>query len=336
MPELKGEVWSRAENLVLPKLESFLLIGGTRFRFRFSSSWTSNSLKKIFPHHIVPAETDAENEHEVIILDRRDGASEGPSCPLPAAGARQFTVALPDGTPVQFYLTGPRTAFLAIGREVKIFIDVGLKRSLILASEIPAEKDSSVRPEPSAYLLPFLHIVLSYFPIYIIHAAAVAWKGHSLLLLGGSGAGKTTMALALARAGLEFMGDDLMIIARKEGRLLSYGFFLNPKVKIGQDQRTVRWSQSDWEQLMVCPKAELGAVAAIRREPGGNFQLVPSAPTTVFNWLFNQSNDLRYYWDPADWFLTATTIANTVPGFVWKVGELDRLDVEAVKALLAP
>lgn len=334
MSALTTEIWTKAENFIIPEIETNFLIGGTKFRFRLSSSWTDNSLKKIFPRHIVPSETEAENQHEVVVLDKGKELLAEPYFSDTARTARQTRVMLADGTDVQFYLTSQHTAFLAIGREVKIFIDMELKRSLVLALEIPVEKGALVRPEPYAYLLPLLHIILSYHEAYIIHSAAVAWKGRSLLLLGDSGAGKTTMSLALARAGMEFMGDDLLIIKRSENRLRLYGFFLNPRIKIEQGQRLLRWSQSDWEKLSTCPSAELHAVADIRREPGGNFEFVREAPAGVFNWLFNQSNDLRYYWDPENWFATAATLANTVPGFVWKVGELERLEVEKVKAFL--
>ena len=54
---------------------------------------------------------------------------------------------------------------------------------------------------------------------YPLHTACVAADGRGLLLAGGSGAGKTTLAIALARAGLTFLGDDIVfLVAGDDGR----------------------------------------------------------------------------------------------------------------------
>jgi hypothetical protein len=48
--------------------------------------------------------------------------------------------------------------------------------------------------------------------LYSLHAAGIARGGRALIIAGTSGAGKTTLALALARAGLDFLGDDLLFL----------------------------------------------------------------------------------------------------------------------------
>src|SRR5688500_2288783 len=50
-----------------------------------------------------------------------------------------------------------------------------------------------------------------------MHAAAVARDGRELLHPGASGAGKSTLALALARGGFEFLGDDMCFLAARNG-----------------------------------------------------------------------------------------------------------------------
>jgi hypothetical protein len=60
--------------------------------------------------------------------------------------------------------------------------------------------------------------------MYSIHAAGVSRGGRGLLLAGSSGAGKTTLAVALARAGFEFMGDDMLFLSTDTSRLRIHAF----------------------------------------------------------------------------------------------------------------
>jgi hypothetical protein len=54
--------------------------------------------------------------------------------------------------------------------------------------------------------------------LYMAHAAGLSLDGQGLLLAGASGAGKTTLAIALLRAGFGFLGDDtLFLCARAQG-----------------------------------------------------------------------------------------------------------------------
>jgi hypothetical protein len=48
--------------------------------------------------------------------------------------------------------------------------------------------------------------------LYSVHAAGAALGGRGLLLAGPSGAGKSTLALALARAGAGYLGDDVVFL----------------------------------------------------------------------------------------------------------------------------
>ena len=48
-----------------------------------------------------------------------------------------------------------------------------------------------------------------------LHAAAVRWNGETSLFLGGKGAGKSTLCLALARAGATVLGEDHVLVRRR-------------------------------------------------------------------------------------------------------------------------
>lgn len=73
------------------------------------------------------------------------------------------------------------------------------------------------------FMLPLLELAKrrGLFPL---HAATVSADGRGLLLPGTSGAGKTTLAVALARAGWEFGGDDMVFLHHEPDGLVARAF----------------------------------------------------------------------------------------------------------------
>jgi hypothetical protein len=61
-------------------------------------------------------------------------------------------------------------------------------------------------------LLPLIHAFTVRTPWTAVHAGAVGRGGRSLLLAGKGKAGKTTAALACARAGWDYAGDDYIFV----------------------------------------------------------------------------------------------------------------------------
>jgi len=51
----------------------------------------------------------------------------------------------------------------------------------------------------------------------LVHAGAVSRAGRGALIVGSSGSGKSTLALACLRSGLEYLGDDYVVLAGSEG-----------------------------------------------------------------------------------------------------------------------
>jgi hypothetical protein len=66
--------------------------------------------------------------------------------------------------------------------------------------------------------------MLKWKGLYSVHAAGVAAEGRAIVLPGPSGSGKSTLALALARQGLEYMGDDMLFATRRDEKLLLRAF----------------------------------------------------------------------------------------------------------------
>jgi hypothetical protein len=91
--------------------------------------------------------------------------------------------------------------------------------------------ESSIRSDDRArvlaahplFTIPLLELMKrrERFPL---HAACVARDGRGLLLAGGSGSGKSTLALALARAGYNFLSDDMVFLKSGPDGLRAWGF----------------------------------------------------------------------------------------------------------------
>ena len=57
----------------------------------------------------------------------------------------------------------------------------------------------------------------------VLHAAGLEWGGLAVLVFGGSGAGKSTTALAALAAGTRLMSDDLVVVRMDNGRPEAHG-----------------------------------------------------------------------------------------------------------------
>lgn len=90
---------------------------------------------------------------------------------------------------------------------------------------------SYLRPDAySLYLASHPFVTLSLIELlkrrglYNVHAAGLAFNGKGFLLSGNSGAGKTTLAVGLVRAGFDFLSDDTLFLTTSRGdlRVLSF------------------------------------------------------------------------------------------------------------------
>jgi hypothetical protein len=60
--------------------------------------------------------------------------------------------------------------------------------------------------------------------LYSVHAAGLALEGRAVLLAGPTGAGKSTLTIALARGGFEVLGDDVVFVSEGDGELRLLAF----------------------------------------------------------------------------------------------------------------
>jgi hypothetical protein len=73
-------------------------------------------------------------------------------------------------------------------------------------------------------ILPLVLEFLRRRSFYPIHAAGLEWDGGALLLPAVPGGGKTTLAIALVRAGMRLLSDDMPFLWYHGGQILARGF----------------------------------------------------------------------------------------------------------------
>lgn len=93
-----------------------------------------------------------------------------------------------------------------------------------------------------------------------LHAAVVARKEEALVLAGPSGAGKTTLALALVNRGWSLVSDDLAVLDPASGSLLSFLKPVSIKDASAFQRYESRWTVPPW---VGAPRAGFLAPAAL-------------------------------------------------------------------------
>jgi len=88
-----------------------------------------------------------------------------------------------------------------------------------------------------AQVLPFAAVLRG---LEVFHAGAVAVDGQAVALLGPSGAGKTSIAMALCGLGACFLADDVLALERNGGRLLGHPGAPLAAVAAGPGEEMVR------------------------------------------------------------------------------------------------
>jgi hypothetical protein len=177
---------------------------------------------------------------------------------------------------------------------------------------IVAADGSSVRGAPGpgglrewqrllvAQVLPFAAVLRG---LEVLHASAVVFDGETVAVLGPSGAGKTSVAVALGRRGGVFLADDVLAVSRQDGRLFGHpgpavagihseeaerlrrGDGLDPERLLGENAREAMVRMTPWPD-----PAPLRAIFVLERRAEGPsrpyFEPVVS-PTVLLSATFN-------------------------------------------------
>ena len=111
--------------------------------------------------------------------------------------------------------------FISVGEDVRLVAAPAAGRVSVWASEA-ALRDAWLFARP-LLTLPLVEM-LKWQGLYSVHGAGAASGGRAVVLPGPSGSGKSTLALALARHGLDYLGDDMLFATRRDGDLRLHAF----------------------------------------------------------------------------------------------------------------
>ncbi len=108
-----------------------------------------------------------------------------------------------------------------------------------------------------------------------LHATVVAWAGNGVLIVGGSGSGKSALALQLMAHGCDLVADDRTDLLRENDQLIAsgpqaiqgqieargFGILQTPFIKRAVMVCAVDLNQTEEKRLPVCKTKEYLGVA---------------------------------------------------------------------------
>lgn len=152
-----------------------------------------------------------------------------------------------------------------------------------------------------AQVLPFAATLRG---LEVLHASAVAADGRAIGFLGRSGAGKTSVALAMRRLGASFLADDVLAVERRGDRLIAHPGSPAAAVDRAEAERLRDRGRLDRKGVLrederetivrvaLGPAAPLAALFVLDRRPDGprhpRFESAAAAPillSSTFNLL---------------------------------------------------
>lgn len=144
-------------------------------------------------------------------------------------GAREHAVERPQGDARTFYEM-PRGEASYFSRTDEMYISFGDGLRALCQPLSGQGIISVIETEPRNVFMAS-HLVLTLLLVeilrrqgwYSLHAAGFGEKGKAILIPGTSGAGKSTLSIALLRAKFDYLSDDMVFLARRDGGLVVRG-----------------------------------------------------------------------------------------------------------------
>ena len=211
--------------------ERLIAVGGRRLRIRAAGIAMLQVVEPAFEHLVAELDGRAA-DLEVLAWD---SASTGIALPDPPAGA-----------------VASRRSVWQSGAGILTVLDDERRRGVVWvpsAAEVPSN-------EIAAPLRVFLHLAFGEMGTQFVHAAAVGRPDGGLLIVGRSGAGKSSTALSCLGSGLGVAGDDY-VLASGGTEPWIHSLYSSAKLNTDQINRFPHLSQGVINRLAVGEKPEM-------------------------------------------------------------------------------
>ncbi len=139
--------------------------------------------------------------------------------PEPPKGRGRLVYDAPVGEVL--YFEGEDRLCIDVGDSLRIRCD--LKQGRVQLTLLPSD-ERAVRLATNLFFTILLLELLKRRGLYGIHAAGLSLRGNCLVFPGAAGSGKSTLTLALLRAGFGFLADDLIFLTSGPGGLRARAF----------------------------------------------------------------------------------------------------------------
>lgn len=114
------------------------------------------------------------------------------------------------------------------------------------------DSDAMLDDIPAVLQGPGIAAALHLRSIPLLHAGVIAVDGGAILILGAPGAGKSTTAAALVRAGFPLVSDDLAAMSIEQERVFVHAGF--PRLRLFADSaRAAGWNPDALARVFVAP-----------------------------------------------------------------------------------
>ena len=298
-------------------------IGNVRFKVYSNCRWSVSLIKKYLSYHLIHDNTKENCFHQIIIFKNTNLKFSDPSFVI-----KKWKDKLSDGTKLYISKLNKYYINVKVGKEVSMHIDNYANRTIIEYIDRTLGK-KHVHPNPTSYMVSFLTIVLSYNNNFIIHSASVLDKNKSILILGGPGAGKTTLSLLLSKNGFIFRSDDLTIISCERNKIYSYPLLLKPKIKSKKYFNLYKYSYRNSLQ-----KSEITKLFFIKYQKTHSFEFKPLYSFIIFKMLYGQLNDPKLYLNSKNLVALLFKISDSIQSYKWEIGPSEKFNKRTFENIL--
>jgi hypothetical protein len=299
-------------------------VGGIGIRFHFRDIDNANALKEILGYHKLP-HSDNDFYHDIYVQS---------TCHEPVMDSADQVVwegRLSDGMEVNWCIQKDT-------QEHKVYIGKQACAEIVQNSKTGSTNcfvyeyqvgDKKIRPELYGYFFSLLHSTMSIYKRYVMHSACVSLNKKAVLLIGESGVGKSTLSIMLAKAGFDFMGDDLVILENST----AHAFLASCKLVNTQSGEKEVYDLVKNDKVSVCYSANISAVIKLVRTGKEESYLEPIEPIQAFALLMRQLNPLQTLYN-ADNCVAMCDSLSRIKAYNLFFGNKDNFEPDMIKNIL--